>query len=492
MKVLMKTFSAAVLIIGLSLGSAVPAAATAPVKSRDAAVPKDILARVGDQTITFGEIETMINSSDMVGMPIPAPGTSARNHVRLMLLDKMISANLLYLDALKQGAQSNPVYQQDMERFSKAMLAALYREKKELENIKVTDKEIREYYRKNIVAGTPFTPEVRMGIEATIRKERFKARKAAFQKELRQGVDVVVNQTKLDPKGDSARASGEMVAHVGAETIGWGELRAALSDPRKSADEAYRSEILNDLIDQRIAANKARAARLDKSPVYLDRVREFGKVHLVSMYKAKLLPGFEPMDKEVKAYFDKNKEKIAVPESRKIQMVVLKTKTEADDVKKQISSGKITMFEAASKYSIDPNAKQTLGEFGWVAKGSGFPELDKLVFSLKTDELGGPVESPAGWHLVKVVDSRSARFNDFKSEETHKLVRNLMMHERQNEYVTALRTKNVFPVKVYSETFQRIVRKEADKMEAKRKKTEKSEKATPPAQASAGKGAANP
>ncbi|MGE5240379.1 MAG: peptidylprolyl isomerase [Bacteroidota bacterium] len=491
----MKTISATVLAVCLSLGVVVPAAASVPAKPRDVTAPKDLIARVGNQTITFGEIETMINSSDMVGMPIPAPGTSARNHVRLMLLDKMISANLLYLDALKQGAQNNPVYQQDMERFSKAMLAALYREKKELENIKVTDKEIRDYYKNNIVAGTPFTPEVRMGIEATIRKERFTARKAAFQKELRQGVAVAVDQARLDPKGDAARASNEVVASVDRETIGWGELRAALTDPRKSENAAYRGEILNDLIDQRIAASKAKAAGLDKSPVYLDRIREFGKVHLVSMYKAKLLPGFEPTDKAIQEYFAKNKENIAVPESRKIQMVVLKTKKEADDVKKQITSGKITLFEAASKYSIDPNAKQTLGEFGWVAKGSGFPDLDRLVFSLKPDELGGPVQSPAGWHLVKVLDSRNARFNDIKSDETQKLVRNLLMHERQNEYVTGLRTNNVFPVKVYQETFQRIVRREAEKMEAKRKKADKAEKKAEkavPAQQSAITGAATP
>lgn len=492
MKAFMKTFSATVLFACFSLGVAFPAAANVPAKPRDVTAPKDLIAEVGDQKITFGEIETMINSSDMVGIPIPAPGTSARNHVRLMLLDKMISANLLYLDALKQGAQNNPVYQQDMERFSKAMLAALYREKKELGNIKVTDKEIRDYYKNNIVAGTPLTPEVRMGIEATIRKERFKARKAAFQKELRQGVEVVVNQAKLDPKGDAARASNEVVARVGGETIGWGELHAALTDPRKGESEEYRNETLNDLIDQRIAANKAKAAGLDKSPVYLDRVREFRKVHLVSMYKAKLLPGFEPTDRDIKDYFEKNKAKIQVPETRKIQMVVLKTRKEADDVKKQISSGKITIFEAAAKYSIDPNAKQTLGEMGWVAKGSGFPDLDRLAFSLKTDELGGPVQSPAGWHLVKVLDTRNARFQNIKDDETQKLTRNLLLHGRQDEYVVGLRKKNVFPVAVYSDTFQRIVRKEADNIEAKRKKAEKAQKAPPPVQQSAIEGVANP
>ena len=212
MKNLTYSSSVAVVAACLSLGLTLPLATSASAKPRNAAAPKDVIARIGDQTITFGEIETMINSSDMVGMPIPPPGTPERNQVRLMLLDKMVSANLLYLDAVKQGMADNPVYRQDLERVSGAMLAALYREKQEHANLKVTDREIREYHKNNIVEGTPLTADVRLSIEATIRKERFKARKAATQKKLRQGVEIAIDQARLDPKGDEKRESREAVA----------------------------------------------------------------------------------------------------------------------------------------------------------------------------------------------------------------------------------------------------------------------------------------
>src|SRR3990172_3583703 len=74
--------------------------------------PQDVIARVGDQTISFHEIDTMINSSSIVGLDIPAPGTQERNAARLSLLDKMISADLLYLDALKAGLDKDPDRQQ--------------------------------------------------------------------------------------------------------------------------------------------------------------------------------------------------------------------------------------------------------------------------------------------------------------------------------------------------------------------------------------------
>ena len=76
-----------------------------------AAAVDDVIAKVGDQTITFSEINTALNSSAIVGLSIPALGTPQRDTARIILLDRFVSANLLYLDALKQGVDKDPGYQ---------------------------------------------------------------------------------------------------------------------------------------------------------------------------------------------------------------------------------------------------------------------------------------------------------------------------------------------------------------------------------------------
>ena len=83
---------------------------------------------------------------------------------------------------------------------------------------------------------------------------------------------------------------------------------------------------------------------------------------------------------------------IVVLEMRNIQMIVVNTEEEASEIKKKIESGEMTFFEAASEFSIDPNAKMNLGELGWVPQGSGFADLDKLTFALTPNEIGGPVQ----------------------------------------------------------------------------------------------------
>lgn len=177
--------------------------------------PANVIARVGDQTITFDEINTMINSAAIVGLSMPELGSPERDTVRITLLDKMISANLLYLDALQQGVDQDPDYQRDVQQFADAILANLYRSKYLVGEIEVTDQEIEQFYKTNIVAGTEFNDELRTGIEATIRKQRVMERTANMREQLREGHKTAIIVTELDPEDDQVRSDDEIGrAHV--------------------------------------------------------------------------------------------------------------------------------------------------------------------------------------------------------------------------------------------------------------------------------------
>jgi len=428
--------------------------------------PDDVIARVGDQTITFSEIDIMINSSAIVGLTLPAFGSPERNTARMTILDKMVSANLLYLDALKKGADKNAVYQHDVQRFSDTMLGSLYKEKYMVGDLTVTEEEVQDFFNNNIEKGTELTDDVKLGIESVIRKNKFKSRTADMRERLREGTTVVLEEENLDPEGDEKRKASMAVARVDQEKITWGEIKIEATHPSKNSREK-RVEVLNRIIDQRIMTKKAKEAGMEQDPVYLARVKEFKKVRLVNIYRGKLVEEYSPTDQEIKEYFEKNKDKIVVREVRKVQMVVLKTKKEAEEVKKKIDTGEITIYEAALEYSIDPNAKKTLGEIGWVSRGTGFPELDALTFSLEPEKLGGPVESPAGWHLVKVLDIRDAMHQSIEDEGTRKKTRRMIIHEKQDQYVVNLR-KNVFKVEVYEDVIQRLMKEEAERFKAQK------------------------
>ena len=124
----------------------------------------DVVATVGDEEITFSLLNTMLNSSAMVGLSIPALGTPERNQTIITLLDKAITANLLYLDALKQGVDQQPVYQQDIRHFEDAVLASLYRSNVLYGDIEVSEEEIQDYFKRTAEEGEELTDDARFAI----------------------------------------------------------------------------------------------------------------------------------------------------------------------------------------------------------------------------------------------------------------------------------------------------------------------------------------
>lgn len=423
--------------------------------------PDDLIARVGDQIITYSEINTMMNSSAIVGLSMPELGTPERDTVRLTLLDKHISANLLYLDALKQGVDQDPGYQRELAMFSDSILAALYRHKFAVENIEITDVEVQDFFDNRIAPGTELNDEVRAGIKATIHKERFKAQMAAMRLDLRKGIEVVVDEAELKPEDDVVRADSTSVASVDGTAITWGEVKGLLGSPANAGSMENRLKALNDVIDGRLMTRKAKAVGLTQDIAYQTRMREYRKTRLINLHRDRLLKEMEPTDNELATYFEAHRGQIVVPEVRDVQMVVLETQEEAEGIKQRIASGELTMSKAAAEYSTAPDTAKTLGKIGWVSKGSGFPELDAVTFSMVPNEVGGPVESPAGWHLVKVLDMRDAAYESLEDDRAARETRRLLIRDKLSQYVIDLR-KNDFQVEIYEQTIAKYSQQEID------------------------------
>ena len=119
------------------------------------------------------------------------------------------------------------------------------------------------------------------------------------------------------------------------------------------------------------------------------------------------------------------------------------------------------MYQAASEYSVAPDAKQNLGEIGWIAEGRLKPELGAIVFRLQPAEIGGPVEAGGLWHLVTVQDVKDAENTDITQARTRKLARRSYIHEKLDDYVVKLR-KEDFDVEVYEDVIIELAQNEAD------------------------------
>jgi parvulin-like peptidyl-prolyl isomerase len=427
------------------------------------------VARVGDQIITFNELNTMLNSSAMVGLSIPALGTPERNQVIMTLLDKVISANLLYLDAKEKGTDKLTAYASDIKKFEDAVLISMYRSKVLIGDIQVNDEEVQAYFDSSVSQDKDLNDDTKLAIEAIIRKKKFSSQKDSLRERLRAGTEININEDVLDASADNSRSPADIVATVGDQRITWNDVEMEMrgADHRASFAPFYvdnddeRLKRLQVFIDNLIMVNKANAAGMRNDPEFTKRTAEYRKTRLINIHRDVLIRDWKPSEDELKSYFVDNMDKISVPEARKVQMVVVETKEEAENIKAKIDNGEITIFQAARDYSIDPSAKRTLGEMGWVRQGTGFAGLDDFTFHLEPEVVGGPVESPAGWHLVKVLDVIDAQFQNFDEPRTRDLTLRNFIKDRFNDYVVDLR-KNHFEVAVYNEELNKNFQKEAD------------------------------
>lgn len=427
-----------------------------------------VIARVENETITFGELNVMLNSAAVVGLSIPALGTPERDAVRITLLDKFVDANLIYLDALRKGVDKQAEYQRDLQRLTNALLAELYL-KHLLGDVSVSDEEIDHYFKNSVVPGTEFTPEARAQIESVLRKQKIEQRKASSSQQLREGVDIRIYEDNFAQEGDEGRTDDVVVAEIGDEKLTWGEIGQMLNAAGIGAlekniiaiENEARLKALQREIDTRQMARKALAAGLDQDDPYQARVKEYKKTRLVNIHRANLAREMEPSDAELEEFFTTYKQFITIPEYRKVQMVVLASEEEAKDIKRRVEVGEMTMFEAASRHSIAPDAKKDLGEIGWVQKDKVLPGLQEVVFALQPGEIGGPVQVGEDWHIMTVQDVRDAQRENLKEAATRKEARRKYIHTKLDEYTADLRV-NDFEVEVYQDRIVALAQQEAD------------------------------
>jgi len=436
-----------------------------------AEVIDDVIARVGDQKIRFSEISVVLNSAAVVGVSIPALGTPERDTVRITLLDKMVDANLIYLDALKKGVDQDPEYQRAIRRFTQGMLAELYL-KNLLGDVSVSDEEIDTFFKESVVPGTELTPDGRLQIRSKLRKEKIEKRRVERREQLREGTEITLYQKNYELAGDDGRADDITVAEVGGEAISWGEMKGILiaagtaataMDPLAMELDA-RLRVLQREIDTRLMAKKARAAGLDQGRISQARYDEYQKTRLINFHRTNLAKGMVPTDAELEVFFAEQGQRITIPEFRRVQMVVLNTEEEASDIKRRIETGEMTMWEAAQRHSVAPDAKKDLGDIGWVQQGRVLlPGLEEAVFSLAPGEIGGPVQVGKEWHIMRVMDVREAQRESFDEEATRKMARILYTQDQMDDYTVDLR-KNDFTVEVYQDRIIQLSQREADEV----------------------------
>jgi foldase protein PrsA len=171
-------------------------------------------------------------------------------------------------------------------------------------------------------------------------------------------------------------------------------------------DADITNEIENIKKSNNIATDEDLTAALQQSGLTLAEFKEklIPQVKLKKLYESQ-----NPVSEtDLKAYYDKNKENFATtPKEVKASHILLQTKAEADAVLAELKAGKDFATLAKAK-SQDPGSKAKGGDLGFFPRGVMNTEFETAAFGLAKGEMSGVVQSPNGFHIIKVTDIKEA------------------------------------------------------------------------------------
>jgi peptidyl-prolyl cis-trans isomerase SurA len=99
-------------------------------------------------------------------------------------------------------------------------------------------------------------------------------------------------------------------------------------------------------------------------------------------------------------------------------------------------------FGEAARLNSDDSSAVKGGDLGWLYPGDTVPEFERMMISLKVDELSEPFASPFGWHLMQVLERRKADVSgERKRQEARQILRERKSDEAYQEWLRQLRDR---------------------------------------------------
>ena len=251
-----------------------------------------------------------------------------------------------------------------------------------------------------------------------------------------------------------------VLARVGKLTITQSEFQRKLADVSPSYQDfvltpSGRRQVLDVLVKEKLVLAAAQHSDVPRSADFRakldqlrrdeeDRVRDGSDALLTRMWIEDLGRRGElaVSDAEIRDFLDKH------PTEVLFRHVLVGTPEKAQSIAKKLRAG--ANFAAVAKdESLDAATAGKGGEFPPLMYGEVIPDLEEVVFRMRPGEIGGPIKSKFGYHVVRKDGERPL---DKSSEAVRDSVSDLLKKQKLDRYLQRVEEK--YPVEVVDEQFK--------------------------------------
>lgn len=239
-------------------------------------------------------------------------------------------------------------------------------------------------------------------------------------------------------------AHAAVLAQVGSKVIDDALIKSdfeQMNDQQRNVvnrDLTVRKTIVDSAINTELLYEAAKKAGLDKDKEYVQSLDRFKRQYLATKMLEKGVEG-NVTSSNIKKYFDSNKNLFDSSQACALHIVV-QTQEEAAKITALAKEKSAKFEELAKKYSIDPTVQENKGDLGCFTRDRMVPQFSDAAFSMKKDEVRGPVMTSYGYHVIKVYDKKAGEVPSFS--EIEQKVKEAYRLKLMQETISGLRAKS--------------------------------------------------
>jgi len=236
---------------------------------------------------------------------------------------------------------------------------------------------------------------------------------------------------------------------ISAELLYQQAKKADLGDLRKNIDEQFEN-IKNGFESEQQFKEILKDRGISQKELKKDIKKG---VFIKAFLDGKIYNNITVTEEEKRQEYEKNKDKLDVPEQVRASHILInvapdaskenkaEAKEKIDGLRKRVRSG-ADFAELAKADSQCPSAAQG-GDLGYFKRGDMVKSFEDAAFSLEKGQISDVVETQFGYHIIKVVDKQLARtlsYNEIK-DNMERFLLNQRKKEALDKFIKGLREK---------------------------------------------------
>ncbi len=210
-------------------------------------------------------------------------------------------------------------------------------------------------------------------------------------------------------------------------------LQFAESEDITVSEEELEAEIKS-VIDESFQGEQEQFEMvLEQYGISLDAFKEDARLNLLVRKIA--MENIDTSEENVRQFFEDRSHLFAQEEEIEARHILVESESEAEEVLAVIEEGE-DFASLAAEYSIDSSTQEDGGYLGYFSRGMMVDAFEEEAFSLEIGEIGGPVETNFGFHIIEVLDKVEAE--DAVYEDISEQVKETMVEENVSPVINEL------------------------------------------------------